>query len=78
MHPAPRKATHPPNFIRSAMAPVISAGVMMANIIWKAQNAMRGDGQGGGEAEVGVGDVGQAGETEVADEAATARGRRPG
>ena len=27
------------NFLRSAKAPVISAGVMMANIIWKIMNA---------------------------------------
>ena len=30
------------NFIRSAMAPEISAGVMMANIIWNAMNRMCG------------------------------------
>src|SRR5882724_11785674 len=29
-----RKSTVPPNFIRSAVAPVISAGVMIANISW--------------------------------------------
>ncbi len=31
-------ATHAENFIRSATAPVIKAGVMMANIIWKVMN----------------------------------------
>jgi hypothetical protein len=31
-----------PNFNRSAVAPVISAGVMTANIIWKATKAMPG------------------------------------
>ena len=30
------------NFIRSAVAPVISAGVMMANVIWNAQNSTNG------------------------------------
>ena len=30
------------NFARSANAPVISAGVMMANIIWKTMNARCG------------------------------------
>ena len=30
------------NFIRSAKAPVISAGVMTANIIWKSMNAVCG------------------------------------
>ena len=30
------------NFSRSAVAPVISAGVMMANIIWKAKNTIGG------------------------------------
>src|SRR4051794_3621889 len=30
------------NFSRSAVAPVISAGVMMANVIWNAQNSTNG------------------------------------
>ena len=30
------------NFMRSAKAPAISAGVMMANVIWNAQNKMKG------------------------------------
>ena len=37
-----RKSAHPANFIRSAVAPVMRAGVMMANIIWKATNASAG------------------------------------
>ena len=39
---APRKTTQARNFIRSAMAPVMRAGVMMANIIWKATKAKGG------------------------------------
>ena len=31
-----------PNLRRSAVAPVISAGVMTANIIWNATNAIGG------------------------------------
>ncbi len=31
-----------PNFRRSAVAPVISAGVMIANVIWNAQKRMNG------------------------------------
>ena len=34
--------TNEPNFALSARAPVISAGVMMANIIWKTMNAWWG------------------------------------
>src|SRR5581483_12362618 len=34
--------TQAENFIRSAMAPVISAGVITANIIWKATNTRGG------------------------------------
>ena len=30
------------NFIRSANAPVISAGVMMAKVIWKVMNTLSG------------------------------------
>ena len=30
------------NFMRSANAPVISAGVMIANIIWKVMNTLSG------------------------------------
>ena len=33
------KATQAPNFIRSAIAPLIRARVMIANIIWNATNA---------------------------------------
>jgi len=32
-------STQEPNFIRSAMAPLIRARVMIANIIWKATKA---------------------------------------
>ena len=41
----PETEEHHPrrNFSRSAMAPVISAGVMIANIIWKATNSQRRD-----------------------------------
>ena len=35
-------STKAPNFHRSAMAPVISAGVMTANISWKATNTSGG------------------------------------
>jgi hypothetical protein len=35
-------STYDLNFSRSAVAPVISAGVMMANIIWKAKKRMGG------------------------------------
>ncbi len=38
----PAKTTQAANFIRSATAPVISAGVMIANISWKATNASGG------------------------------------
>jgi hypothetical protein len=31
---SPRNATQPANFMRSAVAPVMSAGVITANIIW--------------------------------------------
>ena len=34
--------SHPENFMRSANAPVISAGVMMANISWNAMNTVAG------------------------------------
>ena len=36
------KTTHEENFIRSATAPAISAGVMIANIIWNTMNALSG------------------------------------
>ena len=36
------KTTYAENFMRSAKAPEISAGVMTANIIWKATNASAG------------------------------------
>ncbi len=35
-------ATNAPNFQRSAVEPVISAGVMIANVSWKATNAIVG------------------------------------
>ena len=35
---SPRNQTHAENFMRSAIAPVISAGVMIANISWNAEN----------------------------------------
>ena len=31
-----------PNFNRSAVAPVINAGVMIANVIWNAQKSTNG------------------------------------
>ena len=36
------KTTYAENFNRSAVAPVISAGVMIANVIWNAQNSTNG------------------------------------
>ena len=36
------KTAYALNFSRSAVAPVISAGVMIANVIWNAQNKMNG------------------------------------
>ena len=36
------KTAYPANFKRSAVAPVIRAGVMTANIIWYAANASGG------------------------------------
>ena len=41
---SPRNQTHAENFMRSAIAPVISAGVMTANIIWNAENDSGGIG----------------------------------
>ena len=38
----PAKISQVPNFARSAMAPEISATVMMANTAWKATKAMAG------------------------------------
>ena len=35
-------STQPPNLARSAMAPLISAGVRMANISWKPANTRTG------------------------------------
>jgi hypothetical protein len=37
--PAEAKSTQPPNLRRSETAPLISATVMMANIIWKTMKA---------------------------------------
>src|SRR5438105_4443977 len=37
-----RSISHPENFMRSANAPVIRAGVMMANISWNAMNTVDG------------------------------------
>ncbi|GIU88981.1 MAG: hypothetical protein KatS3mg010_2129 [Acidimicrobiia bacterium] len=39
----PRNHTHAANRIRSAIAPVMSAGVMTANIIWYAANTIGGN-----------------------------------
>ena len=39
---SPRNQTHADHFMRSAIAPVISAGVITANIIWYARNAYGG------------------------------------
>ena len=36
------KIRNGPNFARSANAPVISAGVMIANVIWKTMKSMCG------------------------------------
>src|SRR6476659_151688 len=41
---SPTNHTHAENRMRSAMAPVMSAGVMMANIIWNAENDSGGIG----------------------------------
>ncbi len=38
--PDPVKTTQAPNLVRSAIAPEISATVMIANVAWKATNAM--------------------------------------
>ena len=38
----PEKISQVPNFARSAMAPEISATVMMANTAWKATKAIAG------------------------------------
>lgn len=35
-------STQAPNLARSAMAPLISATVMMANVSWKAENTISG------------------------------------
>ena len=37
-----RNISQPENFIRSANAPVMRAGVMMANMIWNAMNTVAG------------------------------------
>ena len=39
-----RRRSQPANLARSAIAPLISAGVMMANIIWKADEHQVGIG----------------------------------
>ena len=39
------KPTHAANLMRSAIAPVISAGVMIANVSWNATNASGGIGE---------------------------------
>src|SRR4029453_7688330 len=49
---SPMNHTHAENFIRSATAPVINAGVMIANISWKAMNV-----RGGIDSSKPVGDV---------------------
>jgi hypothetical protein len=40
--PAEREETQPPNFMRSDTRPLISATVMIANIIWKTMTAYVG------------------------------------
>ena len=42
MDHAVRNTIHAENFTRSATAPLMSAGVMMANIIWYTQKASGG------------------------------------
>ena len=42
MDHSPRNSSHPENFIRSAKAPVIRAGVITANIIWNTMNTEAG------------------------------------
>jgi len=42
MDQAATNATNAPNFHRSAVEPVISAGVMIANVNWNATNAIVG------------------------------------
>ena len=38
----PMKTAYVPNFMRSAVAPVMSAGVMIAKVIWNAQKRTNG------------------------------------
>ena len=38
----PISVAYPANFSRSAVAPVMSAGVMIAKVIWKARNSGSG------------------------------------
>ncbi|MDQ0743061.1 hypothetical protein QFZ62_000369 [Clavibacter sp. B3I6] len=42
MAQTPAKTIHAPNFARSAMAPEISATVMIAKVAWKAAKASVG------------------------------------
>ena len=44
MSQIPRNQNHAENFMRSAMAPVINAGVMIANISWNTENDSGGIG----------------------------------
>ena len=41
---SPRNQNHAENFMRSAIAPVMSAGVITANISWNAENDSGGIG----------------------------------
>ena len=69
----PAKTIQAPNFARSAIAPLISATVMIANTAWNADEGQRRDAGGlaGDAAERGGGHQAlQADEVEVADEAA--------
>ena len=67
-----RTTSTPTNRIRSAIAPVISAGVMIANISWKARNASGGIVSANPVGDV-VADVVHPREVEVADDVARAR-----
>ena len=63
----PRNQTHAENCMRSAIAPVINAGVMTANIIWNAENDSGGIGSAPKPVAGTCRDVVQPREVEVAD-----------
>ena len=72
---ASMKTQNGPNFARSAKAPVISAGVMMANMHWKIMNDSSG--MPGPVRECpGAADVLQAKVVQIADDAALVRPER--